>query len=352
MFDLHKDLNEFFEEHVRLGKKRRDWLAGVRNTNLERLKSGLDSLGDKRGILYPHFQETRDQGGYAMRTLNQHAENAYDIDNALIFRDADVPQEAAAARQRICDALKEKPGNFLRPPKARTNAVTVWYADGPHVDFAVYRQRQDIWGRSIIEHASGDKWIARDPDAVTDWFEKRVESLSPASLLIFEGAAKAEQLRRIVRLVKFFCRSRVDWDLPGGMITTALVVECYRLSAKRDDIALYETMVALWYRLSTDLKVRSPVDWTQELTAKSEYVDQVGRFRDQLAWALGKLAILHDKTCTAAQARDSWRQVFNHEFWSASAAANANGLLRIATTVTAMRFPNRPTSPVKAAGFA
>jgi hypothetical protein len=35
MFDLHKELNKFFEDHVRLGKKRRDWLANVRDANLE-----------------------------------------------------------------------------------------------------------------------------------------------------------------------------------------------------------------------------------------------------------------------------------------------------------------------------
>jgi hypothetical protein len=83
-----------------------------------------------------------------MRILNQHPENAYDIDVGLIFDADDLPADAAAARQRICDAFREKPGNFSRAPKARTNAVTVWYADGPHVDFAIYRRREDLWGRT------------------------------------------------------------------------------------------------------------------------------------------------------------------------------------------------------------
>ncbi len=352
MFDMHSDLKTFYEEHVRLGKKRRDELAGFRNANLDRLKSGLDALGEKHGTDYAYFEETRDQGGYAMRTLNQHPENEYDIDVGLIFDADDLPDDPTEARQRICDAFKEKPGKFRRPPKARMNAVTVWYADGPHVDFAIYRRREDIWGRTVIEHAGGDEWIERDPDAVSDWFDERVGSLSPDPSLYAGVAVEVEQLRRIVRLLKFFCRSRVDWDLPGGMITTALVVECYRPDATRDDVALHDTMAQLLQRLEWNTTVLNPVDQSQELTAKTGCRDQVEGLRDKLDWALDQFAVLHDATCTEAQARNAWRLVFNHEFWNAKATAKAESLLRPAATVSGFAFPNRPIGPVKPAGFA
>lgn len=351
MFDLHKELTEFFEAHVRLGKKRRDWLASVRNANLDRLRSGLDALGDKHGVVYPYFKEARDQGGYAMRTLNQHPEKAYDIDVALIFDAGDLPDDPATARQRICDAFKEKPGNFSRPPKARTNAVTVWYADGPHVDFAIYRRGKDSWGRTIIEHAGDDVWVARAPDAVTNWFNEHVETLSPKPSSFVERAVEREQLRRIARLLKFFCRSRVDWELPGGMITTTLVAECYRANATRDDAALYDTIAALWYRLSGDLRVRNPVDSRQELTSKPRYLNEVEQLRDKLFWALQRLAILRDPTCNEEQGRNAWRLVFNHEFWSLT-TAKAESLLRPSTLASGLAFPNRQTGPVKPAGFA
>jgi hypothetical protein len=352
MFDLHKDLNTFYAEHVRLGKKRRDWLAGVRNANLDRLKSGLDALAAKRGVVYPYFKVTRDQGGYAMRTLNQHLENKYDIDVAVIFDAADLPRVPADARERICDAFKEKPGNFSRPPKTRSNAVTVWYADGPHVDFAIYRGWTNTRGETVIEHASGDNWTTRDPDAVTAWFDERVAALSPQAALFALNPVGAEQLRRIVRLLKFFCRSRLDWDLPGGMIVTTLAVEQFRTNATRDDVSLYDTMAALWYRLSGDLVVRNPIDWTQELTAKAEAREQVENLRDKLAWAIGKLGVLQETTCTEAQARNAWRLVFNHDFWNATAPAKSDGLLRSASLASGLAFPNRPTGPVKPAGFA
>jgi hypothetical protein len=351
MFDLHKDLGKFFEDHVRLGKRRRDWLANVRDTNLDRLKSGLDALADKRGVTYAYFEEARDQGGFAMRTLNQHPQNAHDIDVALIFDADDLPNDPAAARQRICDAFKERPGNFSRPPEARTNAVTVWYADGPHVDFAIYRRRVDAWGRTIIEHAAGGVWVPRDPDIVTNWFDHRVEILSPKPPLLAQDVVEPEQLRRIVRFLKFFCRSRLDWDLPGGMITTTLVTECYRANTTRDDAALYDTLATLRSRLSSDLTVKNPVDPTQEITSKAKYRSQVESLRDKLVWALEKLAVLHDQACSEAQARNAWRLVFNHDFWN-STTAKAEDLLRSPGIASGLAFPNRQAGPVKPAGFA
>lgn len=355
MFDLDGDLKTFFEDHVRLGRTRRNDLAAFRNANLDRLKSGLDALGEKHGTEYAYFKEARDQGGYVMRTLNQHPDNEHDIDVGLIFEAEDLSDDPAEARQLVCDAFKEKPGNFRRPPKARTNAVTVWYADGPHVDFAIYRRRKGSEGDTIIEHAGGDEWTERDPDAVTEWFDERVDALSPDPELYAWVTAEAGQLRRIVRFVKFFCRSRADWDLPGDMITTALVVECHRSDATRDDVALYETMAALQRRLAGWTTVLNPVDPSQDLTEKSECRDQVKSLRDKLVWALDKLAVLHDPKCTEAQARNAWRLVFNHAFWNAKAAmatAKVESLLRPAAAASGFAFPTRPTGPVKPAGFA
>ena len=354
MFDIDSELQTFYQDHVRLGKKRRDELASIRDANLNRLKSGLDALGEKHGVRYAYFKEARNQGGYAMHTLNQHLHNEYDLDAALIFRAEDLPDDPAAARLRVCNAFKEKPGNFQRSAVARTNAVTVWYANGPHLDFAIYRQRETIWKETITEHAGGTEWTARDPDATTDWFKERVDVLSPRKATYSATKVDPGQLRRIVRLLKFFCRSRINWDLPGGMITTALVVEGYRCHIARDDVALYDTMNALHPRLALWITVLNPVDPSQNLTEKTKYRNQVEELRDKLEWALNKLVVLHDPNCMEAQARNAWRQVFNHNFWNAKAGptAKAAGLLAPPATVSGYAFPNSPAGPVKPAGFA
>jgi hypothetical protein len=126
------------------------------------------------------------------------------------------------------------------------------------------------------------------------------------------------QMRRVVRFLKWFCRSRSSWSLPGGMVVSALVREIYRPDPYRDDRSLYETVVALHNRLKLSCRVWNPVDVTQELTGKEEVLHEVERLRDQLDMVNGKLAILFDEAnCTRRKALSAWDWFFNHSFWAA-----------------------------------
>jgi hypothetical protein len=309
IFNLHDELNSFYELHVRLGKDRRKKLAGYRDACLERLKEGLKKLGDERSTVYKAFIRYIGQGSYPMYTLNQHANDEYDIDVALIFRSEDLPTTALEARKRMADALLATGGNFREDPEARTNAVTVWYADGPHVDLAIYREVPGLFG-STLEHAGAD-WQARDPEAVTNWFLERVETKSPLLL----ASVQPNQLRRVVRWTKAFARSRTSWSLPGGMIITALVVETYRPDCDRDDIALYDTIKALINRLKYNLEVDNPVSPGVSLTSKSAIKSQMKLLLEKLEWIQPKLAVLAGSSCTRDQALTAWGKFFNHEFW-------------------------------------
>jgi len=53
MYNITSDLQTFYDDHVRLGKERREQLAGVRDTNLERVNSGLDDLAEESGYPRP-----------------------------------------------------------------------------------------------------------------------------------------------------------------------------------------------------------------------------------------------------------------------------------------------------------
>jgi hypothetical protein len=358
MFNLHKDLNTFFQDHVRLGKTRWDELARFRDASLTRLNTGLDKLGEKRNTTYAYPNEIRNQGGYAMRTLNQATGNEYDIDVALIFKKDDLPSSPKSARERIRDAFLETAGGFKEPPTARKNAVTVWYATGQHLDFAVYRRFTNEYGQEVIEHAGGDEWTARDPDKVTKWFDNKVKDSSPRQ----EWGATVEdgQLRKIVRFVKFFTKCRSNWKMPGGMMTTALVVECYCRDSNRDDIALLQTLEILRNRLLADTRVWSPVDGSN-LAAADERRKEVENLRDRLGELLPKLRILNNPSCTREQARNAWRQFFNHSFWNAENDKSTASLLRTATVApvaaiapvgAAHSFPNVRREPSKPQGFA
>jgi len=313
MFDVHKKLNQFYNEHVRLGEERRT-LAEYRDTNLNRLEAGLEKLG------YPSSFDHRDQGSYAMYTINQHPKKDYDIDVAVIFPKDDLPSSALDARKRIEEAMREGGGNFSQPPKAKTNAVRVHYAEGHHIDLAIYRRYEDGHGNLVHEHAGSD-WTPRDPMEITNWFNDTVREYSPSKE---QGATVDEnQMRRVVRWLKAFVKSREHWDLPGGLVISVLVAECYRPDFYRDDACLYNTMVSIRDRLQANEDVTNPVDTTQTLTGQSEDIGQVRRSRDKLDSAVSHLEVLHSPGCTEEQAIKAWYWVFQCSFWSTDGASES-----------------------------
>lgn len=313
MFDLHQEMNDFYNEHVRLSYEEKSKLAEYRETNLERLKAGLKKLGEESDDKYANPIRTCNQGSYAMHTIIQHPENDYDIDVALIFRRDDLPADALDTRKRIEAAVQRGGGNFNQPPEARANCVTVWYAEGYHIDLAVYREYENDERNGMVTEHAGPDWTARDPMEITDWFNKEVRERSPSGEM---GAdVEAGQMRRVVRLLKAFAKSRKPDKLPGGLILSALASECYCSDSSRDDISLYQTMAAIRSRLMGSLAVLNPVDSSQELTYKSEYRSQVRRLRDTLEEATEQLEVLFH-TDDHLEAMQAWGEVFQHPSWS------------------------------------
>ncbi len=312
MFDLHSEMYSFYRNDIFLNKDGRNQLAEYRDLNISRLKEGLKKLGCKVPIRTPT------QGSSAMKTLTQRPENNPDIDQdidvSVIFRQEDLPENPLDARKRVLEGVIEGGGNFKKDPKARTNAVTVWYQEKYHVDLAVHRIYTNILGEEIIEHA-GVSWSPRDPMDITRWFTDTVNSSSPSKE---NGATVIDcQMRRVVQLLKYFSKSRQsqNWNLPGGLIISALVVESYCPDYHRDDAALYKTMEAIHYRLQGNLKVDNPIDLSQQLTYKDEYVNQVRRFKDRLEDAIGWLSPLFETDCKE-DALKAWNKVFRHSYWA------------------------------------
>lgn len=338
MYDLTADFQIFYDEHVRLGKDRRLDLAAKRDLNLIRLYGGLDVLAAESGQARPYPCNWYNQGSYAMHTLNQDpaGENDFDIDVGLIFNKADIPSDPLQARQRVADALKKRSTNFTQEPTAKKNAVRVAYADGYHIDFAVYRTYTDIFGMKQTEHAS-TTWRPRDPVAVNDWFSKCVSDLSPKAMpsLGYYLQVKDGQFRRIVRFLKWFSRSRASWSLPGGLIISALAAEVYVRNYERDDRALYDTLVALANRLNAYTTVSNPVTAT-EFTESDEIHNQVKRLKTQVNIAVSKLApLFNQQSCTREKARSAWDWVFAHSFWGNTQLVDKSAL----DDVGAVSFP-------------
>jgi hypothetical protein len=352
MFDSSKDVIAHHDEKVTLPQLERTRMRERRDANRERLKRGLKNASK------PAPREFVSQGSYGMKTMTQHPESDYDIDDGVYF-DRDVlvgsrgaEMTALQARQFVRDAVDD--GSFSRPPEVRNNCVRVYYVAGYHVDLPVYRRivyrdaRGDLY--YYYELASTD-WKRSDARNVTEWFEQENISQSP-------DTTNGRQLRRIVRQIKKFARSRDSWkgQILSGFGITTLLTECYCGNANREDIAFYDTMKAIRDRLDWSLVIDHPVTPNETITKDSK--DARARFlRDRVDEAITALAPLFESNCSRAKALKCWDRVFATTFFSGRGEITAKGaasLLRAPSAGTPagpFMFPNAPRVDDKPRGF-
>ena len=317
MHDCHEDLEAFHDEKVTLPGDERREMRKRRDINRDRLRDGLDRAG------HPQPSKFQSQGSYEHRTMVQDPKKDYDIDDGVYFTEADLigPRGAelkpAKAKERVRDGLHDQ--QFSKPPEVRTNCIRVYYQAGYHVDVPVYRIVESVGffgGKTTRYEIAGSTWKESDPAAVTEWFNEANKEMSPDD-------TNGRQLRRVVRLLKAFARSRESWQprIASGFTITALVVECYRARAGRDDEALYDAMVEMRSRLGWFLRVRHPVV-EGELLAR--FGDAKTKFlRDKLDAALDQLDVLGRWSCDRESALKAWDKVFNTKFFSARQRAQA-----------------------------
>jgi len=311
MHNCADDVFAHHDEKVTLPQSQRTSMKERRNANRDRLKKGLSEQGK------PAPREFKSQGSYAMKTMVQHPDKDYDIDDGVYF-DKEVlvgergaEMSALQARQMVCDAIDD--GSFKTPPEVRKNCVRVQYEAGYHVDVPVYRRvtTTDAFGNETYHHelASSD-WKRSDARNVTEWFEKENNDQSP-------DKGNGRQLRRITRQVKKHARSRDSWNgqILSGFGITKLVTECFRGDVDREDKSLHDTMKAIRDRLKGNLIVAHPVTPDETITKSDD--DPKARFlRDRLTEAVDNLATLFDSDCTREKAVRCWDKVFNTTFFS------------------------------------
>src|SRR5690606_17334225 len=309
-------LNQFYNNKVRLKDTDKTLIREYKNKNEERIIKGITKINQEENKSFP-IPSFIEQGSIAMSTTNQSEDRDYDIDVAVIFPKDSIFNNPLDARKLIAKAINKNNANFSKPAEARTNAVTVWYTEGYHVDFAIYRTFEEFY-QTKYEHASTE-WLDRNPKAITDWFIERVSTLSPKGF--FTTVEKA-QLRKIVRLLKRFCKSRLNWNLPGGFILSILAIECYSSNSTRDDISFIETLININNRLKYNRYIYNPVNTQIELTSKKSLQHQITRLSEKLDRFVTKSQILFQNNCTEAKAAEFYMWVFNIQ-------ENANNLSNI-----------------------
>lgn len=305
MFDCSKDVRAYHDKQVVLAQADQSAMRSRRDANRRRLEKGLA----KAERAAP--DEFVKQGSYAMKTMLQHPDNDYDVDDGVYFLKEDLvgsrggEMSAYDARWMVRDAVDDSSANFKDPPEVRPNCVRIYYVQGYHVDMPVYR-RVEVDGEVRYELASSAGWCRSDARDVTKWFEDALAATGQTYLL-----------RRLVRYVKKFAKSRPSWSgrVLSGFGITVLAIERNHLDVVRDDRSLYETMRLIRDRLDRDLVVEHPVTPDTRITAGDEDA-KAKCLRTHLGEALDWLEPLFEADCTRKKALSCWDKVFNTTFFS------------------------------------
>lgn len=311
MFNLSTEFNKFYRQEAVLPGESQTDLFEKGQLNLKRLGDGLSVYNEKHNTAYK-ICEWITQGSIAMNTAVQNDSKEYDIDIAIVFKKDNIGDVGPLAIKNIvAEALSYKCGQFSSEPDKKTNCVRIKYSEGYHIDFAIYRKDVDYSGNSIYYHA-GSEWKKRDPKAINDWFREKIKTYD-------------QNLRKVIRLSKMFCKSRDEWDMPGGLIQTVLCAEQFQ-DAERLDECFYNTMCKVRDRLRWNKSINNPTDTTLSLLQTEAHKQRMEVYYNRLCSFLSKLEILKEEDCTREQAVSAWNDFFNHDYWS--------GLITESTTRT------------------
>jgi hypothetical protein len=308
MFNYNEQIQAYESQMVSLPQAKRDQLRARRDANRNRLKQNRPEgirLNDD------HFIP---QGSMAIQTTVQEKDDAYDIDDGVWFHADDLgngdgePKTARQVQEMVRDALQDP--NFDKKPRIQGNCVRVFYAEGYHVDVPVYRKFNADAEQEKQELGGENGWTQSDPTEINRWFERRVQELNAYR----DGSGS--QLRKMVRLLKRFARSRDDeWDMPNGLKLTMLTEECFPAYYERDDEAFYWLLSKLKSRLDASLEVenRAQTKWPRDKLTKTANDSNMVELRERVSEGLGKLLVLHHPQCSLKQAREAWDWVFRSE---------------------------------------
>jgi hypothetical protein len=314
MFDYSERIEEFRKEKVRLSTPFLDKLIAHRNANRDRL---ISRLSDHIAGITVTDSNFKPQGSVAIDTVVQtrFEDEEYDVDDGLVLSRDDLVDEngtaltAEAVRERVCAALRDS--RFVKQPEVHHNCVRVFYSESDeekhHVDFAIYR-RFFQGDTKIRELAGADGWAPSDPTQVNRWFEGLVEERNQ------EASGRGTQMRRLVQLLKRFCRSRRDWDLPNGMKLTMLIAEYQPPYQERIDEAFRKLLVNLDLRLSVSKVIRNLAHPNKPALTRSENDANVVSLHNRIGEALQRLEQLDRPAANNADsARSVWDWIFQSD---------------------------------------
>lgn len=305
MYDCSKELEKFYRKKVVLSAKEQNELREKRKLNIKRLKEGLSEYNSEKNKDYK-IAEERIQGSMAMHTITQNDKQDYDIDVGIVFEEDNLNELGSlATRNMVANALERKTKQFAEDPEVKTSCVRLKYnSTGYHVDFAVFKRYKKNSNDEYIYEHSGSEWSVRHIKDLELWFSERIKD-------------KGDDLRKVIRLSKMFCKSRESWkNMPSGLIQTVICEENFNESYSRLDERFYYTMKNIVNRLNSYLEVYAPVDNGRSLVNRDVDYQRMKNWKKRLETQLDSLNILFDDECTFEYAVKAWGVFFEHSYWN------------------------------------
>ena len=306
MYDCSKQLEKFYRKKVVLSAKEQNELREKRKLNIKRLKDGLSEYNSEKNKNYK-IAEERIQGSMAMHTITQNDKQDYDIDVGIVFEEDSLNELGSlATRNMVANALERKTKQFAENPEIKTSCVRLKYnSTGYHVDFAVFkRYKKNSYDADYTYEHSGSEWSVRHIKDLESWFSERIKG-------------KGDDLRKVIRLSKMFCKSRESWkNMPSGLIQTVICEENFNESYSRLDEVFYYTMKNIVSRLNVYLEVYAPVDNGRQLVNRDIDYQRMRNWKNRLEIQLDSLNVLFDDECTSEEALKAWGIFFEHSYWN------------------------------------
>ena len=158
------------------------------------------------------------------------------------------------------------------------------------------------------ELAADNGWIASNPTEVNKWFDAEIETRNS------QTTGWGTQLRHLIQLMKRFCRSRSDWDLPDGMKLTMLVAECQPVYRDRIDVAFRELLQKLKAPLLWNKVIGNLAHPDKPTLTRSAADQNVIDLETRVGEALDQLASLDKSDAdNADSARSAWDWIFKSD---------------------------------------
>ena len=232
MANLHSEFLEFYDA-LQIVKSKREQIITSHNNLRKLIKNEFSKNHPEYTVGFWI------QGSWKMGTTIRTNDDECDLDDGFY-----ITPEPKVTSTTVKNWVKEAVDNATDAGASHKNkCIRVQYKGGYHIDIPVYVKSSfdKPWEHPKLA-TRDDGYMLSDPKELCDWFKEKKKN--------------NDQLVRIISYMKAWSDD-VRQSMPPGLALTILAAE-NQVKNERDDIALLETLKAIWNKLNALFVCRVP----------------------------------------------------------------------------------------------